>query len=62
MHFVVEKIKEFICRVDPHHVGAFITNAFELLTLAILFYMVLRLYFKTKKLHKDMRRYHPDDK
>lgn len=56
-----ELIKEFICRVDPNHVGSFIANAVELFISLVLFGLTIRLFWKTKKMQKEIKRLHPDE-
>jgi hypothetical protein len=60
MKFVTGWIKEFICKNDPTHIGAFLADVFELAALAVMLGMVVRLYIKIRTLHKKMKEYHPD--
>lgn len=61
MRFLIETVRQYICQNDPHHVGAFLTDIFELTALAVMLGLVVRLYIKTRTLHKKMKEYHPDE-
>lgn len=61
MHFIVEPIRNFICKNDPGHLGSFFADVFELTALAVMLIMVIRIYLKTKRLNTRMEEFHPDD-